>query len=215
MEPNTTQATAAAAPPIPEGYRKNSQGHLVPVDMIKPVDALRDDLVMRLVGQAQTLNDGLVKFKDTSFQEVEAFIQQSATEYNANIGGKKGNATLYSFDGRFKVERQVQDRKAVDERIMAAKVLMDECAAEWSENAGPEAKALINFAFQTNSNGDLVLSRLRDLKKLEFTDERWIEAMKAIDDSLHAISTKSYIRVYQRVGDSDKFEAINLNISSI
>ena len=34
---------------IPEGYRINAQGHLVPESQIKPLDKLRDEMVLGIV----------------------------------------------------------------------------------------------------------------------------------------------------------------------
>ena len=38
---------------IPEGYRINAQGHLVPESQIKPLDKLRDELVIGVVEAAR------------------------------------------------------------------------------------------------------------------------------------------------------------------
>jgi hypothetical protein len=37
----------------------------------------------------------------------------------------------------------MQDRIAFDERLQAAKSLIDECLADWTENARPEIRAII------------------------------------------------------------------------
>ncbi len=47
-----------------EGFMKDSQGRLVPVDMIKPVDKARDDLVQSIVSESQTLAGMLKEFRD-------------------------------------------------------------------------------------------------------------------------------------------------------
>ncbi len=215
MNTTATPDTKPVAQEIPEGYRMNAQQHLVHESLIKPVDALRDDLVKSLAKRADELHQDLANFKDTAFKETAAFIEEAASQYDVELGGKRGNVTLYSFDGQYKVERQTQDRIGVNESIMAAKKLMDECAEKYAKDAGPEAQAIISHAFKTNKQGELVISRLLELRKLDIKDEDWQKAMQAINDSLHAVGSKSYIRVYQRVGDTDRFEAINLNLSSI
>ena len=39
-------------------------------------------------------------FKDQSFTDVATFVQISADQYGAKIGGTKGNVQLLTFDGR-------------------------------------------------------------------------------------------------------------------
>lgn len=38
---------------IPAGYRVNAQGHLIPESQVKPVDKLRDEVVMGVVAAAR------------------------------------------------------------------------------------------------------------------------------------------------------------------
>ena len=59
---------------IPDGYRQDAQGRLVPEDQIKPVDQLRDDLVLSLVDRARELRDQLHDFKANAFSEIQEFI---------------------------------------------------------------------------------------------------------------------------------------------
>jgi hypothetical protein len=77
----------------------------------------------------------LARFKAAAFGDIEAFIDLSAEQYQAQIGGKKGNLTLYSFDGRYRIQRANQDRITFDERLQAARVLIDECLTDWTEGA--------------------------------------------------------------------------------
>ncbi len=38
---------------IPEGYWQNQQGHLIPIETIKPIDKTRDELVRQLFAKAE------------------------------------------------------------------------------------------------------------------------------------------------------------------
>ena len=67
--------------------------------------------------------------------EVSDFIDRSLAQYEVQHGGKKGNVTLISFDGRYKVVRQIQEGLVFDERLMAAKALIDECIQVWSKGS--------------------------------------------------------------------------------
>ncbi|CDM42415.1 DUF3164 family protein [Ectopseudomonas oleovorans] len=201
--------------PIPEGYRRDAQGRLVHESMIKPIDQERDRLVMHLVDRASELSNELADFKGMAFGDVRAFIEMSFEEYGAKIGGKKGNVTLHGFDGRYKVQISVQETTAFDERLQAARALIDECLAEWTQGARPEVVTLVNDAFRTDTKGEIRTARVLALHRLEIADERWQRAMKAISDSCQAVGSKSYLRFYERVGDSDQYRPISLDIAAI
>lgn len=200
---------------IPAGYRINAQGHLIPESLIKPIDLERDRLVQHLVDRASELSGELADFKAVAFGDIEAFVDLSAEQYGAKLGGKKGNVTLLSFDGRYKVIRAVQEGIAFDERLQAARALIDDCLSEWTEGARPEVVALINDAFRTDTKGEIRTARVLALRRLEITDERWQRAMQAIGEACQVVGSKSYIRVYERIGDTDQYKAISLDIAGV
>ncbi|WPP47124.1 DUF3164 family protein [Pseudomonas sp. AN-1] len=200
---------------IPAGYRRDAQGRLVHEEQIKPVDKLRDELVLALVERARTTHEALVQYKAAAFGEIEAFLDLSAAEYGAKIGGKKGNVSLLSFDGRYKIQRAVQESIAFDERLQAARALIDECLREWTEGARPELATLVNDAFRVDTKGEIRTARVLALRRLDITDERWLRAMDAIGDACQVVGSKSYIRVYERIGDSDQYRPISLDIAGV
>lgn len=138
---------------IPEGFRKDAKGHLVPEVLIKPIDLARDQLVSELVERAKAVSSALSAFKVAAFGDIKAFVEMSAEQYKAKIGGKKGNITLFSFDGQFKIVHAVQDSIKFDESLQAARALIDECAAEWTQDARSEVRVLVNEAFRTDKSG--------------------------------------------------------------
>lgn len=148
-------STNTPANAIPAGYWKDARGVLTPESLVKPVDKERDALVKAIIERAKPLQQALRDFKQDTFADIQALIDLSAEQYGATIGGKKGNVTLYSYDGRFKVQRAMQDRIAFDERIQAAKELIDACVAEWTKDARPELLAIIDRAFSTDKEGEI------------------------------------------------------------
>ena len=200
---------------IPAGYWRDAKGCLIPESMIKPIDKERDRLVNELVGKARSVSDVLAKFKAEAFGDIAAFIDLSAEQYQAQLGGKKGNLTLYSFDGKYRIQRAIQDRIAFDERLQAARVLIDECLADWTEGASPELQAIVNQAFDTDKEGQINTGRVLSLRRLDIKDERWLRAMNAIGEAVQVVGSKSYIRVYERIGDTDQYKAISLDIAGV
>ncbi|MFV2947380.1 DUF3164 family protein [Pseudomonas japonica] len=200
---------------LPDGYRKDAQGRLIHETMIKPIDQERDRLVLELVSTARGLHAALAAFKAKVFGDVRAFIEMSFEEYGAKVGGKKGNVTLLSFDGRYKLQIAVQDSISFDERLQAARALIDECLAEWTAGARPEVVTLVNDAFRTDTKGEIRTASVLALRRLEIADERWQRAMTAISEAVHVTSSKEYVRIYERIEDSELYRPISLDIAVI
>lgn len=200
---------------LPAGYRQDGQGRLIPESMIKPIDIERDRLVRQLVDRAGALSVALADYKANAFGDIKAFIEMSFEEYGAKVGGKKGNVSLLSFDGRYKIQLAVQESIALDERLQAARSLIDECVSEWTKDARPEVVTLINDAFRADTKGEIRTARVLALRRLEIQDERWKRAMQAIGEACQVVGSKSYIRIYERVGDTDQYQAISLDIAGV
>ena len=200
---------------IPEGFRPDAKGRLIPLDTIKPIDLVRDELVLEIIQRAKAASAALAEFKNRTFDDIGAFVDLSAERYDARVGGAKGNVSLVSFDGRYKVQRAIQDSLTFDEGLQAAKELIDECVHEWSEGARPEIQALINDAFQVDKAGNISTGRILGLRRLDIKDEKWLRAMDALNDSVRVQCSKSYIRVYERVGSTDQYRAIPLDIAGV
>lgn len=203
-----------SGPAIPEGYMRDAQDRLVPVGSVKDVDKARDSLVREIAGRAVALREAMKGFRDDVMGDVAAFVQLSAEQYGAKIGGNKGNLTLTSYDGAFKIQRQVSETLVFDERLQAAKSLIDECITEWTEGSRDEIRALINDAFQVDQAGRINTGRVLSLRRLKIGDERWHRAMQAVSDSLQVAGSKAYIRVYARRPDG-KYEPIALDLAAL
>lgn len=198
---------------IPPGFRLKHDGSYVPETTIKPIDLARDQIVNEIVGKAKALSADISTFKAASFEDIQAFIEMSAEQYGAVVGGKKGNVTLMSFDGRYKIQRAIAENITFDERLQASKQLIDECIHTWSEGANDNIRALVNDAFQVDKEGNISIGRVLGLRRLNITDEKWQKAMQAISDAIQVVGSKTYVRVYERVGDSDKWSAIALDVA--
>lgn len=201
---------------IPDGFMADSAGRLVPVSTIRPIDIERDKLVRDVVAKAKVLSEAMAAFKAAVFGDIEAFVQLSAEQYGVELRGAagKGNISLVSFDGSLKVQRAVSESITFDERLVAAKALIDECITDWSAGSRPEIHALINNAFQVDKAGKINTGRVLGLRRLEISDARWMDAMRAIGEAVQVTGSKSYVRVYERIGSSDQFRPIALDVAS-
>ena len=139
----------------------------------------------------------------------------SAAEYGVKIGGSKGNVTLLSFDGRYKIQRAIAESLSFDERLQAAKELIDQCITDWSQGSSPEIRALVNDAFQVDQAGKINTGRVLGLRRLDIKDERWLKAMTAISEAVQVVGSKAYVRVYERVGDTGQYQPIPLDVAGV
>ncbi len=199
---------------IPAGYRADANGRLVPESMIKPIDLTRDQLVSELSRKALDMSERIAQFKASVFADLNAFVDLSGEQYGVQLGGKKGNLTLYTYDGRYKVQVAIAEHLVFDERLQAAKHLIDECIVAWSADSRDEIKVLVQSAFDTDKEGKINTGRVLGLRRLDIKDEKWQRAMNAIGESLQVVGSKSYVRFYERVGE-DEYKPIRLDIAAV
>jgi len=200
---------------IPPGYRADSYGRLVPEEAIKPLDLLRDDTVAGIIGDAVNVQAQMKAFKVKALENIAAFVSLSAEQYGTRWGGKKGNLSLVSYDGRYKVLLAVSDSLAFDERLLVAKQLIDECIHEWSVESNTEIRTLIEHAFQTDKQGNISTSRIFGLMRVKIDHEKWQRAMEALKDSIQITSTSQYLRLYERMGETEQYRQIAMDIAGL
>lgn len=198
-----------------QDYREDHKGRLVPVNLIDEIDLERDSLVKEIIEEARNVNSVLKTFKSRTMADVSAFCELSAEKYGVKRGGRKGNLSLLSFDGKSKVLIAISENLSFDERLHAAKELIDECLNEWTQDSRPEIKVLINDAFQVDKEGNISTTKVLSLRRLKIEDDRWHRAMDAISQSVQVADTKSYIRVYERGGIEDAWQPVSLDISAV
>jgi hypothetical protein len=200
---------------IPAGYWKDAAGNLIPESKVRDIDKLRHQVVTDLCLLAEQAQAGLRKFKLDAMLEVAALVSTSMEQYGVKAGGEKGNVTLMSYDGQYKLVRSMQDKLQFGEQLLAAKALIDECVHEWSEGANDNIRVLVNHAFQADKEGKINVGRVLNLRRVNIEHPKWQQAMQAIADSMQTASTKPYIRFYKRVADTQEYQPIPLDIAAI
>ncbi|MEG1281672.1 MAG: DUF3164 family protein [Comamonas sp.] len=200
---------------IPDGYMRNASGHLVPINMVREQDMLRDETVRSLVADAIEANARLRAFKLKALGDIADLVKIAGEKYDVTLGGKKGNVSVSSYDGKYKIQRSIADRIVFTEEIEAAKALLNSCFERWSEGANDNIRILVDRAFSKDKNGQLKTASVLELMRVEIVDEEWKRAMQAIKDSIQTTGTAIYVRVYERIGDSDQYRAIPLDLAAV
>lgn len=194
--------------------RQNAQGHWVPEDLIAPADKLRDEVVMAIIAAAREERSRLAAFKIGAMQQIADFVDLSAEQYGVAWGGTKGNVTLLSFDGRYKLIRAVGEHRKFDERIQAAKTLIDQCIARWSDGADAKLRALVDHAFRVSKAGHIDVNQVLSLRQLNIEDADWEQAMQAIADAIQVTGTSQYLRLYERDGQG-RYVQMSLDLAKL
>lgn len=198
---------------VPEGYMRNAIGHLVPIESIKDIDLVRDQFVRSIIERTKDFSSQIEAFKQQLADDVQAFVDLSAEKYGVKNGAVSGRwVPLMTFDGQYKVTREISDLIDFDERLQIAKELVDECLEEWGQTADSKVKTMLADAFQVNKKGRVNVQKVLGLRKFKFEDHRWKEAMEAIADSLTVVGTRPYYRMHERDA-SGKYQQINLDFS--
>lgn len=85
--PSFQQFTKAAN--VPPGYCVDAKSAFIPVKILKNIDMVRDQLVGEIITKAIELNRLMAQFKESTFADVAAFVDLSASEYDVKLGGEK------------------------------------------------------------------------------------------------------------------------------
>ncbi|WP_102798755.1 DUF3164 family protein [Bowmanella denitrificans] len=198
----------------PPGFMLDADGNHMRLDRIKDIDKTRDEVVKKLFKGCVVISDemqALAKFLRT---EVAALVEKSFAEYGKNIGGKKGNVTLFSFDRRIKIERARQTRLAANERMLIAAKLIEQCVESWTKGSNRNLQAVVKGYLRLDSQGCYSVAKLQSLRRLKIDDPNWPAAMEALADALEYDSTAEYFRVYYR-DDQGVYHQLPLDMASI
>lgn len=201
---------------VPDGYLKDGKGNLVALANIKQTELIKDEFVKKALAAAEHMQAQLAEFKLALMGEADDFIELLAQEHGVNLGGKKGNVTLRTFDSKLKVTLQTQERIELGPELALAKELIDQCLDDWTQGGNQNIRAIVNKVFNTDKQGSLNPQRILSLRKLEITDEsgKWAKAMNIIAESVGVVDSSRFIRFYKQ-DDKGIEHAISLDIAKL
>ncbi|HCT4763188.1 DUF3164 family protein [Pseudomonas aeruginosa] len=203
---------------IPAGWVRNAAGNLVHENEISEQDKLRDRVVMDIAAVALRLNGELKALKEKALADIHDLITIAGEKYDMKLGGPKGNVSLLSFDGRFKLKRIHQDSIGYTEEMEVAKAKVFECISRWGQTVHEDAHkhlfTLATRAFRPTKSGEISISRVTDMLRAEINDPDWRKAKQAVQDSLIVNGKAVYIQVQERV-EGKKYSTILLDIAGV
>lgn len=170
---------------------------------------------LRGYAYALDLHHQIQRWVRHSHDDVATLVDLLVERYGSTRrGGRRGNVTLRSYDGRLRVVVQVQDRIALGPQLQAARALVTECVDEWTSDARAEVQALVQHAFEPDQEGRVSLAAVLAVRRLAIDDERWTRARAAISDSIHVVGTARYIRAYLRGTPEGAWQAIPIDAAA-
>lgn len=202
-------------PHIPEGFMMNRKGDLVRVENIKEQDLLRDQLVNDLAPAAVDLHKALKAFKVAALQDIDDLVAICGERYGVKLGGTKGNVTLRTYDGKYKIERTFRETTGFTEELEAAKALFERYAERLAEGVDPNVQVIIKHAFRLNRKGQISTTEVVKLMNYDVDDPDWSTAVKALRDAMTVIGSCVYISVFERIEDTDQYRRLPLDISAL
>lgn len=194
-------------------YMRDAKGALVPLETVKPASKLEDEMVRTIIGFAGDLSGQIARFRGHTMTDLGEFDALLAQEYGDRRGGAKGNRTYQTIDGCMKIQVQVADFIDFGPQLQIAKTIVDECLTEWAADSGPEIRAIVTRAFNTDKAGQINRSEIFMLLRLEISDARWLRAMDAVRDAMRVTGSKEYVRFYRRKKPTDPWLAITIDLA--
>ena len=199
-----------------EGQRmmRDARGRLVPIDLVRPQDLLQDEMVRKIAHYAGELSDQIARFKGHAYDDIGAFDALLEAEYGGHARKSvKGNRTYMTLDGCVKVSVQISERIAFGPELQVARDLVDECLGEWASGSRQEIRAVVQHAFQVDTEGEISRGAIYSLLHLDIDDKRWKAAMQAIQDAMRVVGSKSYIRVHKRANPEASWEPVTIDLA--
>jgi hypothetical protein len=195
-------------------FMTDSQGRQVPAELVSEIDKLRDQTVRQIADEAMKMKQILLDFKKHIRDDIYTFVEISSSQYGKAWGGAKGNITLTTYDGKYRLLVAISDQIVFDERLQVARELIGGCIEKWSEGSRNEIRLLVQDAFQVDKAGKLNTARILGLRRLEITDPDWLKAMAAISDSIQVSGSKQYLRFYER-NEQGEYVQIPLDVAAL
>jgi hypothetical protein len=195
-------------------YLRNQKGGLDPIELVKQQHQLEDALVRSLFTSAEVLGAAIAAFKLRAYGDVDAFLALLEEVYKSKAGGEKGNLTLASYDGLFRIQVQVSDTLEFGPELQVAKQLLDEVVRNRSKGADPVLVGMVTNAFKTDKAGQISKAAMFALLRYEIDDEDWQAAMTALRDSIRTLGSRRYIRFHHRPSVQAAWRHLSLDIAN-
>lgn len=165
-------------------------------------ETLRDEAISKMISYALSLNEQLTGFKNSSFEMIETLYKMLQEHSDRHANGK-GNVTLDTADGKYRVVYKRSDNTRFDERATQAEAhILDFLTSEYPE--GSNTSKLIRSLLERKKGAldkNLVLKLIG--MKNDFNNEHWHKGIELLQESIVPDNTKFYAEYYYRSDDGE------------
>ena len=197
---------------VPDGYVKNAKGWMMPEASVKANDLLEGDFVDSYHCLMEAVGAGCRFLKLSAFSESHALVGMIVGDAGGSGATEQGKVTLQNLRATRRVVIDRRDTVAFGPEVAAARDRVMACVRKWSDGANANLVQLAMAAFQANGNGELSVSKVAALWRIECADEEWQGAMAALKDALRPTGTATYLRFHRRVDPDGKWELVEAKV---
>lgn len=178
-------------------YYQDSTGKLIPEELVKPQEIVKDALIDELVTDYLEMRKSVQETKAHMLESIAHYKELVAASYGVSLKSKKGAITLTSLDGKYKVEIASNTIREFNENINVAKEVLDEYLDEELASAGVsnDLRVLVSDAFRLRQ-GELDFRAIWNLTKLDIRAEKFAKAVEIIKESIVTREGQPSLRVY-------------------
>lgn len=189
------------------------RGNKVPREYVPDFERQKEGVVSKIYSDATAISKRLAKFKKDAFALVDAQYALMLKNANIELGERKGNFTITSFDKSVKIEINVSDRIEFDENIEFAQEKFREFIALKTQGSDIELAELVNNAFSTRK-GKLDTKRVLSLFSYKISHPVWLEGIEFVKRSMSSNSSVRYMEISAK-DEMGEYQSVKLNFSSI
>lgn len=190
---------------------ENAEGFKIPLSLVPKADMAKHRAAIKLQKKVERLEAEMAHAKAEIFEVMDGLYSDMMEKAGLKEG--KGNFTITTYDRQFKAEVRVSNRITFDDRIIAAQQLIEEYVSANLEGVSQGIRELINMAFKSK-RGQLDAGRIMQLLSLQIKDEKWVQAMDLIRESIQRESSKRYLQFHKK-DDNGEYNSIILNLSTV
>lgn len=202
-------------PTIPDGYVMRANGDLTLESNLSDLEREENALVSELFPQAKALHEAIGRFKHDAMNLIEGTIKRCIAEHKIKRFERiKGNVSFVSIDGKYKVERAINDKIEANSGVEAARQLFSQYVEVLEQQSGDDVKEFIASSFKLNKD-QYVTSKLVELCNKSISHPLFKQARTALQEALFVGSSKAYVRFYIKNDSDDSWEPMPLQFSSI
>ena len=201
--------------PVPVGYRRNERGDLVHARNVSVRDLDVDKMVQKIHGFGADLSEQMARYREYTMTDILELADRIVTQYGGKVGGRQGNITLTSFDGCLRVQLAQAQVVEVGPEIIAVQSIIDQCIEEWGKHSSVNLRALVEQALAPNADGQVRVSELLRLRRVQIDDAKWRQVQAAIADALRPRGRAEYIRLYRRSTPDERWQPVALSLATV